>query len=133
MPPFPYTGLSARSEYARQRPAVVVGMLKARCRALHWLYNPANRGRAIEILVSQTKTSNDDAARTYDELVVKYRSYAANGQLTGCTVSGETPTGYGFAAAALKASRIFRMTPRTEDGEPVEGGVVHIPMRFAAH
>lgn len=55
----------------------------------------------------------------------------ATGQLIHCGVSGETPPREGFGAAALKASRIFRMSPRTEDGQPVEGGVVHIPMHFA--
>jgi protein TonB len=57
----------------------------------------------------------------------------ATGQLTRCTTSGETPAGRGFAEAALKASRIFRMSPKTEDGQPVDGGTVHIPMRFAVN
>lgn len=55
----------------------------------------------------------------------------AQGQLTQCAVSGETPPGRHFGEAALKAARIFRMSPKTEDGQPVEGGTVHIPIKFA--
>lgn len=57
----------------------------------------------------------------------------ASGQLTQCSVSGETPRGQRFGEAALKLSRIFRMSPRTVDGAPVEGGTVHIPIHFAVN
>lgn len=56
----------------------------------------------------------------------------AAGALTACRVLNEAPSGRGFGEAALKLSRIFRMSPRTEDGLPVEGGVIRIPIRFAA-
>jgi protein TonB len=58
-------------------------------------------------------------------------SVTASGALTGCTVAEEAPAGAGFGAAALKLSRHFRMKPRTEDGLPVDGGVVRIPVSFA--
>jgi TonB family protein len=47
-----------------------------------------------------------------------------------CLVIIETPEGEGFAAAALKASALFKMAPTDKDGRPVAGKRLHLPMRF---
>ena len=36
----------------------------------------------------------------------------------------------GFGEATLRMSKLFRMRPKTQDGAPVEGGSVRIPIRF---
>ena len=52
----------------------------------------------------------------------------ADGTLRDCVLLKEDPPGYGFGRAALDAARYFRMKPATQDGKPVAGGRVRIPM-----
>jgi protein TonB len=39
-----------------------------------------------------------------------------------CTVTEETPESWGFGAAALKAAKLFKVSPRFSNGQPTEGG-----------
>ena len=83
--------------------------------------------------------NGDDMARFYPEdamrrglsgKVVMQCNVAREGTLYACQIISETPPDAGFGAAALKLAPFFEMTPQMEDGRPVTGGVVRIPVVF---
>lgn len=53
------------------------------------------------------------------------------GTLEECMVLSETPPGAGFGQAAVAMTQVFRMTPKTVNGEAVGDGTVRLPIRFA--
>jgi protein TonB len=85
------------------------------------------------------RPTGEDLARHYPRRALEQElsgraqiacSVTAAGRLQSCVVVSETPAGRGFGDAALKLSRAFQMRPQTEDGRPVEGGRVNIPITF---
>ena len=63
-------------------------------------------------------------------LVALVCGVVATGKLADCHVITETPSRAGFGDAALKVAGFFRMSPRTVDGQPVDGGLTRITITF---
>jgi len=55
----------------------------------------------------------------------------AQGNLANCSVVSETPDGFGFGQAALKAAQDARLSPTTINGVPVDGRPIQFRSRFA--
>ncbi|THD53711.1 TonB family protein [Phenylobacterium sp.] len=53
-----------------------------------------------------------------------------DGALTACAPEPGDPDGLGFSEAAVKLASAMKMNLWSADGAPVEGGVVHIPIRL---
>jgi hypothetical protein len=52
------------------------------------------------------------------------------GSVSGCKPVGETPAGQGFGAAAVALASKIRISTWSNEGLPVVGGVVNIPIRY---
>lgn len=72
-------------------------------------------------------------ARTIETLksrVVLQCSVATGGTLAGCRVSSETPAGMGFGDAALALAPKFTVNPWSEEGAPLVGSSVRVPIIY---
>ncbi len=80
MPTFPFVGWAATDTYAQAHPDIVTSFIKAQLRATRWLNDPANRSKAIDILVKRANSTPELAGKSYNELVVVNKSFPNVGQ-----------------------------------------------------
>ena len=55
---------------------------------------------------------------------------AANGALADCEPRPGRPDGLGFSEAAVAVASVMMMSPWTQEGGPVDGATISIPIRF---
>lgn len=55
---------------------------------------------------------------------------APDGKLTDCRIAREKPEALGFGAAAVSVAGVMQMNPWTDDGRPVDGARIRLPITF---
>ena len=55
---------------------------------------------------------------------------APDGSLTGYAPASASPERMGFPEAAVAVAQVMRMNPWTDDGGPVGGAMITLPIRF---
>lgn len=66
-PNFPTSGYTTRLSWAAAHRPVLVAFIKSFLEGVFWIYNPANKARAMQILEEATNTQPGDAEHTYDQ------------------------------------------------------------------
>lgn len=68
-PTLPVDQTGANTKWAKANTPALLGYLRAYLQGLHWIYDPANRTKAIAMLTDWTGSAPDDASKTYDVYV----------------------------------------------------------------
>lgn len=78
-PNFPYITWSVRPAWAKDHADLLVSFIKAQLQATRWLYNPANKAKALALLAEETNTTLDDASKSYDVFVTDEHYFPTTG------------------------------------------------------
>jgi ABC-type nitrate/sulfonate/bicarbonate transport system substrate-binding protein len=81
VPAFEFTGYTSRPDWLRSHEDTVGRFIRAYQVGQRWLYDPANKDRAIQILTDQTRIAPEDARATYELYVEQARSFPAGGRI----------------------------------------------------
>lgn len=80
------------------------------------------------VLAAYPARAKKESVGGHASLACKFRS---DGQLTACDVINETPTGYGFGAAARSLMDRFQGPDGGGDGQPTAGDYTQVSVTFA--
>jgi ABC-type nitrate/sulfonate/bicarbonate transport system substrate-binding protein len=77
----PFTVWAANTDWAAKNRSALVAFARNYARSVRWLYDPANKDAAVDILVRHARQDRKDSIDAYDYLVTKLRSFGVDGGL----------------------------------------------------
>jgi ABC-type nitrate/sulfonate/bicarbonate transport system substrate-binding protein len=81
----PFTVWAANSDWASKNREALTAFARSYKRGVEWLYKPANKQQAIDILVKHAKQDPKDSALAYDYLVTKLKLFGLDGNVSDAT------------------------------------------------
>jgi len=78
----PFTVWGANSAWAVQNSEVLTAFVRDYRRAVRWLYDPAHKEQAVDILVKHANQDSNDSADAYDYLVTKLKLFGLDGEVS---------------------------------------------------
>lgn len=81
----PFTVWAANSDWAAKNRTALTAFARSYKRGVEWLYNPANKQQAIDILVKHAKQDPKDSALAYDYLITKLKLFGHDGNVSDAT------------------------------------------------
>jgi NitT/TauT family transport system substrate-binding protein len=78
-PNFPYVTWAVRPAWAKDHADLVVRFIKSQLQAARWLEDPANKQKAIALLMDETNASLDDATKSYAVFVTQEHYFSTTG------------------------------------------------------
>jgi ABC-type nitrate/sulfonate/bicarbonate transport system substrate-binding protein len=80
VPEYQFQFLAAMRSWAQSNQDATVRFLRAYLDSLHWLYDPANKPRAVAILQERMQLSEDYARRTYEQWIEQEKFFPLDGE-----------------------------------------------------
>lgn len=104
----PFTDLLASPAWAKSHKAELVDFLKAYLRGIAWVYNPANKAAAIQLLETYTNANATNATATYIFFVDQLKTMARSGQVnvSDIRIEAQAMIGLGAFKSAPVVSKI---------------------------
>lgn len=81
-PNIPFTVWGANSTWAAKNRDAMNAFARTYKRGVQWLYNPANKDKAVEILVKYAKQNPKDSADAYDFYLTKLKLFGVDGDVS---------------------------------------------------
>jgi NitT/TauT family transport system substrate-binding protein len=81
----PFTVWAANSDWAAKNRPALTAFARSYKRGVEWLYQPANKQQAIDILVRHAKQDPKDSTLAYDYLIAKLKLFGLDGHVSDAT------------------------------------------------